>query len=1375
MAFQIPAPSQMLCKGNSEKNWETFKEAYDDYIIATEIDKKEKKVIVATLKTLMGEDCRKTLAGLKLPKEQMEDPEEIAKALTDNFVVKRNILYDRYKFYTATQQPKESVEQFVDRLRSLATSARFLSAEVEAEAIRDILVLGCQDEAARARIFRKEGAITLKSAIEMLRVSEATSQQLKTISGEQYKSVHFTKKNRPDKKMYKDKKKESRSKSTMKTCRFCAEEHQWGKSRCPAFGKKCTKCQVMNHSAKACRNSTDKKNRRSHKIEETDDDSDTESESDADTSDTFKLEQVAAMHNGEKKLLITLNLQHSRKQTAEMQCEIDSGSSCCVMSPNDLRKIQKTDKIQMKSSNTKLRMYNDHIVPVEGEVTLKTKRHGITYDLPFKIIKTSQAPIISRAKALEMELITIAEDVHQTITVNPQMTDKEFERQLLQEYSDRFDGDLGCLPGEYKIDIDKSVTTSKQSARRIPVPIKKQVKEKLDDLETRNVIKKVSEPTDWVSNLMIVRKPGKLRLCLDPRELNKALKRPRYPIPTIEGILPELAKAKVFSVLDAKDGFWQVKLAKESSELTTFATPFGRYKWLRLPFGISTAPEEFQRRQHEIIDGLTGVQVIADDFLIYGQGDTQEQATQDHDENLRRFLDRAREVNLKINKKKLKLRLTEVKYIGHILSAEGVKIDPEKVRAVTEMPAPTTKKAVQRLIGCVTYLAKFLPSLSTIAEPLRRLTDKDTHFEWMPHHDDALKEIKQRVTEAPVLQYYDIDKEVTIQCDASESGLGATLLQEGRPITFASRALTSTERNYAQIEKELLGIVFACERFNEYIYARDVTVHTDHKPLITLQKKPIGQVPKRLQRMFLRLQKYKLDIHYLPGPQMYIADWLSRAYLPETHSTDKIFDELEHINQIEYVNVSESTQHQLQNATKADPALMELMLMVQHGWPETRDEVPICIREYFTYRDEITAQNGILFKGQRVIIPVAMRPLMTSKAHNSHQGVDACIRRARDSLFWPGMTVTIKEHVMKCAICNSMQPKQTKESMKSWEIPTRPWQIVGQDLFQLNNRDYLITVDFYSDYWELDKLTTDTRSKTIVKQSKRQFARHGIPKKIVSDNGPQFVAHEYAKFTKDWDIQHVTSSPRHSQSNGKAESAVKIAKTLIQKAKMDKKDVHLTILDWRNTPNEDGKSPAQMLMSRRTRTLLPVTDELLQPKVVEGVPEDIKTRKQKAKHYYDKTAKDLPELDIGETVRIQPDQPKQPWRKVKCLQKVGPRSYLVEAENGQKYRRNRKFLRTTGEELTETPQSLETTPEKATFVEPPEKDTTTESSVKTTPVKKSPLKATASVKAKTTSADSRKTPHKSTEPRTITAPTDSTKSTRTRANIKQPARFNDFE
>ena len=230
-------------------------------------------------------------------------------------------------------------------------------------------------------------------------------------------------------------------------------------------------------------------------------------------------------------------------------------------------------------------------------------------------------------------------------------------------------------------------------------------------------------------------------------------------------------------MLDAKDGFHQVQLDEASSYLTTFWTPFGRYRYTRMPFGISSALEEFQRRMHAITQDLPGVEVIADDILVYGCGSTKEEYLQNHDANLKRLLDRAREQNLKLNKSKLKLRLPEVAYMGYLLTSEGLRPDPMKVKAIQELPRPEDKKAVERLLGCTNYLSRFLPNLAEVVAPLRKLTENLTPFYWQTQQESAFEQVRKLVTNSPVLKFYDVSDGVTIQCDASEKGLGATLLQ----------------------------------------------------------------------------------------------------------------------------------------------------------------------------------------------------------------------------------------------------------------------------------------------------------------------------------------------------------------------------------------------------------------------------------------------------------------------------------------------------------------------------------------------------------------------------------------------------------------------
>ena len=319
------------------------------------------------------------------------------------------------------------------------------------------------------------------------------------------------------------------------------------------------------------------------------------------------------------------------------------------------------------------------------------------------------------------------------------------------------------------------------------------------------ILAPLSEPTQWVSSMLIIVKPHKLRICLDPRDLNKVIRREHYQMPTVEEVATRLSQAKKFTVVDAKDGFWQKRLDTESGYKTTFNTPFGRYRWKRMPFGISSATEVWQRTMHEFVEDLGGVEVIADDFLIAGFGSTDHEVNQSLERNERAFFEKCRLWNLKLNRAKVKRHQPSVKFMGHPLTSQGLMPDPEKIQAILQMPEPEDVTALKRFLGMVTYLAKFIPHLSEMTEPLRRLEDKNVEFQWLDQHSIAMNTINKFLTEAPVVRYYDVSKPVTIQCDAGQSGLGAVLLQDGQPVCYAFRALTDTESRYAQIEKELLA------------------------------------------------------------------------------------------------------------------------------------------------------------------------------------------------------------------------------------------------------------------------------------------------------------------------------------------------------------------------------------------------------------------------------------------------------------------------------------------------------------------------------------------------------------------------------------------
>jgi hypothetical protein len=360
--------------------------------------------------------------------------------------------------------------------------------------------------------------------------------------------------------------------------------------------------------------------------------------------------------------------------------------------------------------------------------------------------------------------------------------------------------------------------------------------------------------------------------------------------------------------------------------------------------------------------------------------------------------------------------------------------DPAKVEAITEMPRPRDKAEVKRLLGMINYLGKFLPQLSDISDPLRNLTKEGVKFIWSQAHEDTFNKLKKIISEPPALQYYDLVEEVTLETDASDYGLGAVLLQKGRPVAFASRTLTQCERRYSHIEKECLSIVFGCTRFDHFLHGRaKIKVLTDHKPLETILAKSINTAPKRLQRMMLRLQKYHLEVSYQKGSRMFISDHLSRspspAVLKESKKSDDydiftISDEIQLMKDIEeidpsvYHNVTDKTLKKVAEATAEDENLLTLASLITYGWPCDKTQTPFNVREYWPYRDELSVQNGIIYRGTRVLIPTAMRPCMLVQIHSAHLGAERCIRAARDSLYWPTIQNDIK---YLCDNCETFQ------------------------------------------------------------------------------------------------------------------------------------------------------------------------------------------------------------------------------------------------------------------------------------------------------------------------------------------------------------------
>ncbi|KAI4899215.1 hypothetical protein NFI96_005200 [Prochilodus magdalenae] len=621
-------------------------------------------------------------------------------------------------------------------------------------------------------------------------------------------------------------------------------------------------------------------------------------------------------------------------------------------------------------------------------------------------------------------------------------------------------GLLNCRSVKIELKQD-AVPYSLATPRRVPFPILPKVEEELERMKSLGIIAEVTEPTDWCSPMVpVIKKNGKVRICVDLKKLNKAVKRERFILPTLEDITPKLTGANVFSTLDASSGFWQIPLHPSSMLLTTFITPIGRFCFQRLPFGITSAPEIFQREMSTLLKDHQGVVVVMNDILVYGENQ------ETHDQNLRAVLRTVEKSGLKLNKDKCHFSKNEIRYFGHIISKDGIQPDMDKVTAITELPNPTNVTELRQMLGMVNYLGKFLPDLSTVLHPVTELLKRDTPWIWTRVQQQAFEKVKSMLTSAPVLSFYDIKKPTVVSADASSYGLGATLLQEDagelKPVAFCSRTLTETEKRYSQIEKECLAGVWACERFSRYLRGMDsFQLQTDHKPLVPLiNSYDLDQVPLRCQRLLMRLMAFNVTAVHVPGKQPVVADTLSRNPVENREWSDTEEGVEAHVSAI--TTVSENRLESIRTATQVDGILKEVLKHIRKGWPDKMFKLSPSLRPYHAARAHLSELDGIILYQDRLVIPASQQEDVLQRIHEGHQGLTKCRERARISVWWPRISQDITRKVKSCEFCVENKPSYRREPLITTPLPEGPWQKIAADLCEYEGKKYLIVVDYCS-------------------------------------------------------------------------------------------------------------------------------------------------------------------------------------------------------------------------------------------------------------------------------------------------------------------------
>lgn len=1237
MTAQIPNLKVKGLSGSQVyENWKSFSFQFENFMLAFgHVEAKDDKK-VALLLHMLGPEIISIFNSFGVESKTVKYT-DLIKLFEDFFSPKKKVSLERHAFFLRKQKSGESIESFVTDLKNLSSTCEFK--ELKESLVKDLFIVGLLEENhhIKERLLQEDNGKKLDEIIDLARTIEM-SRTKDTPSSSQ--EVEVMKIKKTDKFVHKK----------TKPCGKCGFEHQVN-GRCPAAKAKCHGCSKIGHYSKMCRNK--------HSVSIVTENCKSEQSS-------YFIGSVSDSNNPSSKWNILASINNKY-----VTLGIDTGADANVMSLNDFKLLGLPGNI-IKQTMSKLTNYDGTEISIVGQCILNCEINNRKLPTRFFISDSGLPNVLGRTSSETFNLIK------RVFTIkNNDFSKFGSYSQVMSTFSDIFNG-LGCLPGECKIVLKENAQPNVDPPRKIPFKLMSRFKSELENMCKAQVIEKVTEPTQWVNSLVLVEKPdGSLRVCLDPKKLNLEIVRPRYQLPTLEDIRSNLTGATYFTKLDASSAFWSMCLDKESSDLCTFNTPFGRYKFLRMPYGVSCAPEKFQQKLVEFLSDLEGVIVYIDDVLLFAKDKNE------HDRRLLKLLQRIRQINLKLNINKCEVGTQNIKFLGQNFGSTGMSPEMTKVEAIQKMPEPTCVKDLQRFLGMVNYLASYLPNMSEKSINLRKLLKKGNLWCWEDIHTKEFNDLKHVVCNAPILSYYDVRKPIVLTVDASKDAVGACLLQEGKPVAYASKSLTDTQKNWSQIEKELFAIWFGCSRFHQYVYGQVVTVESDHKPLITIFKKSLADIPNRLQRIMMKLQMYHLNVIFKSGKEMYISDTLSRAALPEKCTEfDEILDqELSiHANMLfKSLNASDEKIQEICEKTKMDNTLQIVIKYIQSGWPRYCKAVPDEVKGFFKVKDELHFLNGLVFKNNSIIIPKVLQNSMLKDIHVSHMGLEKTKNYVRDVIFWPGLYNDLKTFIETCEICQKFKPSNAREPLIPHEMPSHPWEKIGCDLFEFDKNIYLLLVDYYSRFFEVVKLN-NSRSETIITHMKSIFSRQGIPALVISDRGPPFCSKDLQSFYKLWNINFQYSSPYFPKSNGLAEQTVKLVKNTLIKCKEGGNDPYLAMLQLRNTCQYGQEPPSKLLNARFLRSNIPIAKEMLRTKTVpfKKYKQNAEKRMSVSKNNYDKHSKSLPHLALNDPVWFQ-KKPGTVWLPA-VVSKIPKdinslRAYEITTPQGKVFVRNRVYLR----------------------------------------------------------------------------------------------------
>ncbi|XP_013167322.1 PREDICTED: uncharacterized protein K02A2.6-like [Papilio xuthus] len=1264
MANQLPPPEKLDIEGNSTSaglRWEKWKRSLQIYLEATDITVPAKKR--AILLVLGGSSLQEifyNLPGADIEAGENVDIFKVAiSKLDEYFLPKQNKTFERHIFRLTKQDEGESFEKFLIKLRDQAAKCKF--EKPEEHIIDQILEKSLSSELRRKMLTMGE-EITLDKVITVANTLEIVNYQLECYEQKEKNNtneVNTIKINNTNNSRWTRQEKELNEEIKTSKCTRCGSSaHVSQNLPCPAKDKKCNGCGKLGHYQKCCKTKSVHRKRKHAQNQEKEYNYNKRQR---------KETTVNSVENEEIQYIFNLN------DDATIKCEIggvkldmliDSGCKLNLIS-NKTWKLLKENKIicdkQVKKPNKILLAYGSKTpLQIEGSFEAVIKANSKTERATIYVIEDGTRNLLGKDTALRLGVLKLGEDVNQ---------DKQFSKQSFPKFK-------GIL---IEIPIDPTVKPVMQPYRRTPIPLEEKINMKIKELLDLDIIEEVHAPSSWVSPIVpILKDDGDVRLCVDMRRANSAILRENHPLPCMESLLPRINKAKYFSKLDIKNAFHQVEIHPKSRDVTTFITSNGLYRYKRLMFGITCAPELFQKIMEKMLIKCEGVTNFIDDILIWGRNE------REHDLRLAKVMDVLEQNDVLLNEKKCIYKVQTINFLGHELKLEGVKPLPKYIKSISEFRVPRTIEELQSFLGLVNYINKWIPNLATTTEPLKQLLrlklghKANIEKYWKKNQNEAFKKLKEILSKIETLGYYDVNDRTQVIADASPVGLGAVLVQidskRPRIIAYGNRTLSQCERKYSQTEKEALALIWAIEHFNIFLFGKEFDLITDHKPLEFLFS-PKSKPCARVERWVLRLQAYRYNVKYKPG-KANIADPLSRLCKYTDKTTQSSEDNYVH----QIVELARPCAISMQQIIKESATDQEITNVKNGIYSNQWDE---SVKSYKIFSDELCFYENILLRGNKIVIPERLRKQVLLAAHEGHPGIVAMKGRLRSKVWWPRIDKDSEQMVKSCKGCTLVSLPNPPAPMKRRELPSEPWVEIAMDLLgPLPNNDYiLVIIDYYSRYKEI-KITKTITSVTIIKILKELFSRLGYPMSITADNGRQFVSEEFKDFCRECNIKLFNTVPYWPQMNGEVErqnrDIIKRLKINSSEKQEMREALYEYLMMYNSTPHSvTGKTPSELFFKRMNRDKIPMMKDIYEMDNDTEVRDRDEMQKEKGKEYGDRKRRaGNTDLTEGDKVYV-----KEMEKKNKLSTIFNPTPHVVEKsvggdvtirneETGQRLRRN---------------------------------------------------------------------------------------------------------